>query len=121
VARDVHAHLGGQLRYSQRIGGTHWDAGGPEDDIPGPKREFFFAPSQIQKRVSDWGAQGLQERLGASWAAFQKASGAWLRVERGYGRDAVERVYGATLRGEARPERGHVLSLWDDAAAAGGH
>jgi len=113
VSRTVHDHLGGSLKYSQRIGGTHWDAGGDDGDIPGPEREFFFAPGQIQKRIADWGPEGFQQRLGSSWKEFQQASGSWLRVERGYGREAVERVYRATLEGSASPAQGNVLSLWE--------
>ena len=118
VSRDVHEHLGANLVYSQRIGGTHWDAGGGDGDIPGPAREFFFAPSQIQKRMADWGPKGFQQRLGASWKEFQDASNAWLQIERAYGRDAVERVYQATLEGSASPAQGNVLSLWESADAA---
>ena len=44
VSRSVHEHLGENLKYSQRIGGTHWDASGDDGDLPGPRREFFFAP-----------------------------------------------------------------------------
>jgi hypothetical protein len=120
VSRTVHEHFGSKLVYSQRIGGTHWDAGGDDGDIPGPGREFFFAPGQIQKRAAEWGPQGLQERLGSSWAGFRDASRAWLEVERAYGREAVERVYRATLEGSASPAQGNVLSLWEDAEAAAG-
>ena len=120
VTRAVHEHLGPNLRYSQSIGGTHWQAIGGGEGIPGPKREFFFAPAQIAKRSRDWGPQGLQERLGASLKAFMESSRKWLRVERDYGREAVERVYEATRAGNARPDRGHILSLWDDAGAAAG-
>jgi len=120
VTRAVHEHYGPNLRFSQRIGATHWDAGGDDADLPGPAREFFFAPAQIQKRVAEWGAQGFQERLGEAWRAFCESSARWLRVERGYGRDAVERVYRETLEGRTRPEQGNVLSLWDSAEQAAG-
>lgn len=44
----------------------------------------------------------------------------WLRVERGYGREAVQRVFRATLEGSASPAPGNVLSLWENADAAAG-
>jgi len=113
VTRSVHERLGDRLVFSQRIGGTHWDAGGDDADLPGPKREFFFAPGQIKKRLADWGPQGFQERLGGSLRAFLESTEGWLRIERGYGRDAVERVYQATLAGSADPAEGNMLSLWD--------
>ncbi len=120
VTRAVHEQLGANLKFSQRIGGTHWDAGGDDGAIPGPKREFFFAPAQIKKRIADWGPQGFQERLGASLRAFIESSAKWLRVERGYGREQVERVYGETLEGSASPAQGNILSLWDDEGSAAG-
>ncbi len=120
VSRSVHEHFGANLKYSQRIGGTHWDAGGDDGELPGPRREFFFAPAQIQKRIGEWGRQDFQERVGTAWADFRDSSGRWLRVERGYGREAVRRVYQATLEGSASPDQGNVLSLWENADAAAG-
>jgi hypothetical protein len=120
VTREVHERMGENLVFSQRIGGTHWDAGGGDGDIPGPERQFFFAPGQIKKRLDDWGPQGFQERIGTSLRAFIDSSSKWLRVERGYGRDAVERVYNETLNGSADPSRGNILSLWENEDAAAG-
>jgi NADPH:quinone reductase-like Zn-dependent oxidoreductase len=120
ISRAVHERLGDQLKFSQRIGGTHWDAGGDDGDIPGPAREFFFAPGQIKKRLVDWGPEGFQERLGTSLKAFLDASGKWLRIERSYGRDALERVYRETLEGSASPDTGHILSVWESEADASG-
>ena len=102
------------MRYSCSVGATHWDAGAAgSEPLPGPKPEFFFAPGQIAKRTRDWGAAGLAERLGASWAAFRDGTDAWLRVHRGAGREALEQVYQDTLAARTRPEDGHILSLWD--------
>ncbi len=70
--------------------------------------------------MADWGPHGFQERLGSSLQAFIESSARWMRVERGYGREAVERVYRAILTGSARPESGHVLSLWENEDAAAG-
>jgi hypothetical protein len=120
VTRAVHERLGENLVFSQRIGGTHWDAGGDDGDIPGPERQFFFAPGQIKKRLVEWGAQLFQERLGASLHAFVESSEKWLHVERGYGREAVERVYEATRNGSASPAAGNILSLWESEGAAAG-
>ena len=119
VLRSLHRHFGSNLKHSCRVGATHWTAGGELGDLPGAKPEFFFAPAQIQKRAQDWGAAGLQQRIGEAWSEFRDSSSAWLEVRRGYGRDAVERVYLDTLDAKTQPSDGHVISLWDDAAAAG--
>lgn len=113
VVRAIHEHYQKLLLHSCAIGATHHDATGSMDDLAGPKREFFFAPAQIQKRIKDWGADGFQQRLAASWNSFADGAPSWLTVTRGAGREAVEAVYQSTLGGEAQPSEGHVLSLWD--------
>ncbi len=113
VRRAVHEHFGDRLRHSCSIGATHWEQGGDDEGLPGPKPEFFFAPSQIQKRSADWGPAELQRRLAEAWSGFRAFSEGWLQVQRGRGRDEVERVYEDTLAGRTEPQHGHVLSLWD--------
>lgn len=116
VRRAVHQHFGARLKHSCSIGATHWeDREGDGGDLPGPAPEFFFAPSQIQKRSAEWGPQELQRRLAGAWEGFRAFSEGWLEVERASGRAAVERVYEETLAGRTEPQHGHVLSLWDDA------
>ena len=116
LRRAVHEHFGSQLKHSCTIGATHWEErGGGDEGLPGPKPEFFFAPGQIQKRSTDWGPEELQRRLGEAWNGFRHFTESWLQVQRGYGRQAVERVYEDTLAGRTEPRHGHVLSLWDAA------
>jgi NADPH:quinone reductase-like Zn-dependent oxidoreductase len=113
VVRAVHEHFRDQLKHSCSVGMTHWEAPRAAGDLPGPKPDFFFAPTQIQKRVKDWGAEGFQQRVGAAWRAFRTASSAWLHVVHESGREAVQRVYRDTVAGRSKPQNGHVLSLWD--------
>ena len=114
VVNALHRHFEDQMKYSCTVGATHWDAGPRAEDLPGPAPQFFFAPAQLQKRSAEWGAERLQQRLGAAWKEFRDWSDSWLRVVRGQGRDAVERVYRETLEGRTAPEQGQILSLWDD-------
>lgn len=114
LRRTVHEHFGNQLKHSCSVGATHWEeAGGEDENLPGPKPEFFFAPSQAQKRSGDWGAEEFQRRLAAGWKRFHTFSEGWLSVQRGRGRSAVEQVYEDTLAGRTEPQHGHVLSLWE--------
>ncbi|MDH5176427.1 MAG: DUF2855 family protein, partial [Gammaproteobacteria bacterium] len=66
VLADVHAHFGDQLRHSMAIGRSHHEAPGRSGNLPGPKPAFFFAPTQVKKRVQDWGARGYQQRIAAA-------------------------------------------------------
>ena len=84
--------------------------------MKGPPPEFFFAPARIVKRTQDWGAGGLQERLGDAWHAFADWSETWMTIKRQSGEDALRRVYLEVLNGDLDPSDGHVLSLWEEQA-----
>ena len=113
VVNGLHRHLGDNVKCSCIVGATHWGSSPRATDLPGAEPTFFFAPAQLQKRAQDWGAQGLQERLGGAWLRFRDSSGQWLSVVRGNGPREVEAVYREVLEGRANPSEGHVLSLWD--------
>ena len=109
----LHHHLGDRLGYSCIVGMTHWNAGPRPADLPGPEPTFFFAPGEIAKRVEAWGPAGFQQRLADGWRRFSASSDDWLRIVRGSGQADVERVYREVLEGRAKPDEGHVLSLWE--------
>jgi hypothetical protein len=111
----VHARWQDRLVYSCSVGGTHWQDLGSGKGLPGPRPVLFFAPAQVKKRVAEWGAAGLDERLAAAWRAFvaRVSDGAapWLQVVRGRGRDAVQSTYAALLDGAVPAHEGHVLTV----------
>ncbi len=120
VKAAVHQRFGDRLTRSIGVGVTHWQVGVTHwqdgaltsaPSLPGPKPEFFFAPTRIQKRSQDWGARALQQRMGEDWRAFALDSRRWLEISVGSGREAVEAAYGETLAGAARPDRGLILRL----------
>lgn len=114
VIERLHRHFADRLVYDCTIGATHWQQGGPvASDLPGAAPEFFFAPSQIQKRSRDWGAEELQNRIAADYREFVESTRSWLEIFRGYGPDAVASTYERIVGGEAAPNQGHVLSMWD--------
>jgi hypothetical protein len=114
VRAAVHGHLVDALKYSCAVGATHWDAatvGGGDQVLPGPKPEMFFAPSQIQKRLAEWGQEKYNEMMAEAWQGFLSASADWISVDAQRGLDALSATYEAFLRGEADPARGYVVSL----------
>jgi len=111
VTSAVHNHFGEALRYSCSVGGTHWENLAFGQEFPGPRPTLFFAPSQVEKRIGDWGAPGLQQRMGQAWMEFLPKAHGGIAVERLGGRDAIERVYRDTLEGRADPKKGYVLSF----------
>ena len=112
----VHSHFE-QLKYSCSIGGTQFE---PRSDTaavraPGPKAIWFFAPSQIKKRSSEWGAKGLEERLLSAWQGFTarvtRADAPWLVTQAHQGSAAIEAVYREALAGDGDPRVGHIIKF----------
>ena len=112
VVSALHHHLRDNMKYSCIVGLTHWERRQGDAELPGAAPTFFFAPTQLQKRSQEWGPDGLQQRYGAAWRQFVEFVTPHLRVVHGRGQAAVERVYLDTLEGRAKPDEGHVLSLW---------
>jgi hypothetical protein len=115
LRRDVHVQLGDALKYSASIGGTDWEQIGKVGDLPGPRPTLFFAPSQIKKRIAEWGSATLQTKLGKAWQDFMvpvtRADQPWLRVIEANGVEACVAAMTEVVSGKAKPDEGHVLGL----------
>ena len=107
----VHTHFGESLKYSCSIGATHWDKTSHRVDAPGPKPQFFFAPSQVSKRSKEWGREELNSRLETALITFIEGSKEWLRIEHARGEDAVSDTYSQLVAGKMSPEIGNILSF----------
>jgi hypothetical protein len=92
AVNGLHRLFGHNVTYICMVGAPHWGSAPRANDLPGAPPSFFFAPSQLQKRIQDWGAEGLQQRVGDAWRRFRDCSDDWLRVVRGHGREAVART-----------------------------
>jgi hypothetical protein len=113
VRAGVHRAYGDRLTHSMMVGATHWDEPTTAPaDLPGPAPSFFFAPTQISKRSKEWGRTGLADRVAEAWRRYVEFSDGWVRIDHGYGPEAVERAYRELLEGRADPAVGHVLSMW---------
>jgi hypothetical protein len=111
VTASVHNHFKDALKYSCSVGGTHHDKLAFGVEFPGPVPTLFFAPSQVEKRIADWGAAGLQQKMAEGWTKFLPSVKGWITVDRQQGRDAIAKVYADTLDGKADPKRGYILSF----------
>lgn len=114
LRRAIHTRFTA-LKFSSSIGGTHVDQLGGSKDLPGPRPTLFFAPAQIKKRSTEWGAAALGQRLVQAWQAFaakvNDPAGAWLVAEQHHGAAAVQAAYAQVLGGRGDPRKGHMLSL----------
>jgi hypothetical protein len=113
VLAAVHARFGDQLRHSMAVGRSHHDAPSRGAALAGPKPVFFFAPSQVKKRVQEWGVRTYQERVAASLKGFVAWSQQWLTVQHAFGAEPAAATWHEVHAGHVAPEVGCIVSLWD--------
>jgi hypothetical protein len=112
IQAAIHAHLDARLAHSLIVGDTHWDHAASSDaPLAGPPPAFFFAPTQITKRVGDWGQAEVDRRVSDAWHEFSTWTDAWLQLEHSQGPDAVEATYHRVLEGRSDPRVGHICSM----------
>ncbi len=113
VLASAHAHFGDQLRHSMAIGRSHHEDPARVASMSGPTPEFFFAPTQVKKRVDDWGPRDYQERVATALSTFVAWSSKWLHVQQSRGAEAATAMWSEVHAGRVTPDTGHIISLWD--------
>lgn len=112
VRRTLHARYGDDLKNACLVGGTHWKTRDRDvKNLPGPRPEFFFAPTYAQERIKALGGGEFQRRLGAAWSGFVGEAEGWIDVVETRGNDAAMDVYLQTFRGQVPPNVGNILGL----------
>ena len=110
VLQTLHAHLDSHLKYSCRVGASHWDSS-PAEELAGPKPNWFFAPAQFQSRAADIGTATLLQQFATSWGGFLRSTGDWMHIVERQGRDAIQQTFNEMLEGRASPASAHILSF----------
>ena len=114
----VHEHFGDRLRYSSAVGLAHWEATPTSKGLPGPKPTFFFAPTQIAKRMGEWGPAGYQDRLTAAWRDMVAGVRERFTFVPAAGLDAGAAIFAELVEGGSRPEEAFVVALADPGASS---
>jgi hypothetical protein len=114
VLTAVHARLGDEVRHSMMVGKSHHDAA-PTGPVSGPAPQFFFAPSDVERRVAAWGPAEYQRRTTEAVREFVDASRQWLRIEHRFGDpagpDGAQSAWADTYAGRVTPDVGLVTSF----------
>jgi hypothetical protein len=111
VRADVHNHFRDNLVYSCSVGASHWQEAGGGGNLPGAKPTLFFAPSQGQKRMQEWGSAEFQARTAKAWLDFIGHARALVHVREHKGKRGMAEVYEVTLEGRAHPRDGHIVII----------
>ena len=109
VKARLHTHLGDALRHSAAVGTSHWDKFAPPQDLPGPKPQFFFAPSQVAKRREEWGPGRIEAQITAAWKRIAADADTWLDIVTHDGLDSAPALWADLAAGRTSPRDGHVV------------
>ena len=111
VLGALHHHFGDNMKYSCRVGATHYDEMGSVDGLPGATPEFFFAPGHIQTRSAELGGGNLMRQLGAAYVGFREFCDGWLQIQVNRGEAAVADTYQSVLAGKVAPQSGQIIAM----------
>ncbi|MFK8024633.1 MAG: DUF2855 family protein [Ilumatobacter sp.] len=108
----VHDHFGDSLAYSMTVGRSHHDAEPSSSaEMAGPTPQLFFAPSEVQRRIEQWGREDYAQRCAEAIATFTEASHAWLQVENRTGASGASSAWADVYAGSVAPDTGVVVRV----------
>jgi hypothetical protein len=112
----IHYHFKEQLSYSCRIGATHHSDMLPADlasidSLPGAIPTFFFAPTQLKKRVTDWGHHETMKQIGLSLLSYIEFCRSIMTIVHTTDKKKIEPIYQDVLSGKADASIGLIVSL----------
>lgn len=107
----LHHHLGDQMRASIMVGATHWDQQHKQEELPGAKPEFFFAPSHVQVREKEWGQGVPMTKAMAASMQVADAIVQIMQVEWLHGAPALQANWVAMLDNKVPASRGLMVAL----------
>jgi hypothetical protein len=110
VVAQIHEHLGDALAYSMAVGMSHHDAK-PTKVSAGPSQQMFFAPTEVSRRMKEWGRVSYAERTTTALKSFVERSASWLTVERTDGPEDAACTWNDVRSGSVAPTVGRVVSL----------
>ena len=110
VLAAVHERLGDHLKFSMIIGRSHHDSPLAQVEA-GPTPELFFAPTEVGRRLEEWGADEYQRRCTEALEEFVAGSRRWLTVHRARGPAAAASTWSEVFDGQVPPSIGRIASL----------
>lgn len=111
VLGRLHMHLGDNMMRCINVGLTHWDETEAGDGLIAERSEFFFAPAHIQKRLKDWGPDGLTRRTSSFMQQTAMKSRAWLKLRAIDGLQGLADVYEDVCEGRIAADQGLIIEL----------
>ena len=119
ILGTLHGSLADNMLKCLTVGMTHWDNEVTAEDALGQamlreRTEFFFAPAHIQKRVTDWGYEGYNQKTTDFMKARSNQSIDWMQVKKINGLKNFISTYEKFVSGDINPNEGIIVELEND-------
>ncbi len=111
VLSRLHTHLGDNMRFTSNVGLTHWDEPRQTKGIIAARSEQFFAPSQIQKLIKEWGAEEFNKRSMRYIMACTAKTSTWLKIKDLKSIEELSTVYKDVCDGKIPANEGLVVVM----------
>ncbi|WP_435950992.1 DUF2855 family protein [Psychrobacter sp. DM8] len=111
VLSRLHTHLGDNMRFTSNVGLTHWDEPRQAEGIITQRSEQFFAPSQIQKLMKEWGADKFNERSTRYIMDCAAKTSRWLKIKELDGVKGLSEIYADVCEGKIPADEGLIVVM----------
>jgi hypothetical protein len=107
----LHTHLGENMKHCVNVGLTHWDESHTDEGVNTQRSEFFFAPSQIQKRIKDWGPEIFDQKTQTFMFETTLKCREWLKLTKIADIRGLSDVYKDVCDGRIPPDEGLIIEM----------
>ncbi len=107
----LHRHLGDHMKFTMRVGLTHWANARPREGIITERSELFFAPGQAQKRMKDWGPAVFDQKTATFLRETASKTAQWLTFQEVDGLEGLAAIHPAVCEGTIAPNKGLIVVL----------
>ncbi|MEL6717082.1 MAG: DUF2855 family protein [Bacteroidota bacterium] len=109
----LHQHLGEQMKFTINVGLTHWmnASAKPPKGLLKERSQFFFAPTQIQKRMKEWGMEEYHLKTSTFLRSTAAKTKEWMTFRTINGLEELARIHPAVCEGKIPANEGLIVEL----------
>ncbi|MEM9935247.1 MAG: DUF2855 family protein [Bacteroidota bacterium] len=111
VMAGLHTLLGDNMKFTINVGLTHWDNTKPQPGIIQGRSQFFFAPSHVQKRVSEIGQEGFDQLSAKFLMQTAAKTQEWLTFQTLKGLEELADIHPDVCMGKIAPDVGLIVEV----------
>lgn len=111
VLVNLHQSLKNQMKFTLKVGLTHWKETNPNEGIIRERSKFFFAPSHIEKRIQDWGSSEFDRKTSSFLVAATTQTKKWLNYKELQGLKELKTLYQDVCSGSVPADVGLIVKM----------